>query len=275
MSTKSYKRHRNAIKIFERLYEEADKVLIIHYAGESTYQIDEDRAPRIASIAVLDYKTKQTNSFSINKIAELLDIPHSQIKARYQELEKEMLSHFFEFVGNHLNDRWVSWKMKDMIYGFQALEFRFTALGGSPKIVPEDNKYQLSDLLKDKYGSWYISKGEDKRIGRFYALMKLNQITKKHLLNGAEEAECFANSEFGKVYKSTLSKVDALDFILTRAAENTLQTESKLLSRAKEFYGFSFQGLFRLGQDHWLVALIFLILGALLTYFIDKLLNLF
>lgn len=275
MSTKSYKRHRNSIKTFERLYDEADKVLIIHYSGESTYQINEDRAPRITSIAVLDYKTKQTNSFSINKSAELRNIPHSHIKGRYQELEKEMLEHFFDFVGNHLNDRWVSWKMKDMIYGFQALEFRLMALGGTPKIVPEDNKYQLSDLLKDKYGSWYISKGKNQDTGRFYALMKLNSISKKHLLSGAEEAECYSNSEFGKVYKSTLSKVDALDFILTRAAENTLQTESKLLSRAREFYGFSFQGLFRLGQDHWLVALIFFIFGAFLTFLLGKVFNFF
>lgn len=261
---RSLKRHRRAIKEINELYDEPSKVKFIHYAAESTFKTNNDEAPKVVAIAVLDYKSKTTTTFSINKMAELKKIPFSKIKENYAELEKEMLDEYFEFLRLHTNHKWVCWKMKDITYGFLALEFKYRVLGGEPVVIPEDNKFQMSDLLKDKYGSRYISKGSDLNKGRLYSLMDKNGITKKHLMSGLDESNAYEKGDFGKITKSTTSKVEAITYLLTKSAEKSLKTDSSFFNKMKEFYGYSFQGIFESSKSYALAAIIWMIIGVLL-----------
>ena len=65
-----YKKHKDAHKILLEISINPSKYYTIHYSCESFYDITDGRTPRITSIAIRNYDTAQTESFSIHKIAE-------------------------------------------------------------------------------------------------------------------------------------------------------------------------------------------------------------
>ena len=48
-----------------------------------------------------NYQSGLTTSFSINKIAEINKVKLEDIENRYDELEKSMLTEYFEFISRH------------------------------------------------------------------------------------------------------------------------------------------------------------------------------
>ncbi|MDY0207637.1 MAG: hypothetical protein RBR82_13595 [Pseudomonas sp.] len=117
-------------KELSALYEKSEHVLLIHYSCESFYDIKDGRTPRVTSIAVRNLKTAQTESFSIHKIAERRQVAIADIPTKYDQLEKEMLSEFFEFLKYRQTFHFSHWNMRDGNYGFSAIEHRFQVLGG-------------------------------------------------------------------------------------------------------------------------------------------------
>lgn len=97
MAGNQFARHRNARAKLKKLFDDADKVSVIHYSCESFYDLPDGRSPRITSIAIRNLATGQTDSFSIHQMAELRRIPMTQadIEPYYNELEKEMLEAFY------------------------------------------------------------------------------------------------------------------------------------------------------------------------------------
>ena len=75
--------------------------IVIHYSCESFYDITDGRTPRITSIAVYNFESAQTDSFSLHKIAERKHINLSEIEDKYDQLEKQMLTEFF--IANDIN----------------------------------------------------------------------------------------------------------------------------------------------------------------------------
>lgn len=73
---------------------------MIHYSCESFYDRPEGQTPRVKSIAVRDYASGQTASFSIHKVAEIKGVAFFDIDSQYDDLEKEMLTEFFHFYRN-------------------------------------------------------------------------------------------------------------------------------------------------------------------------------
>ena len=67
---KKWKRRNSALKQIDEIESKRDNVLIIHYSCESFYDIKDGRTPRVTSIAVRNFSTGQTSSFSIHKSAE-------------------------------------------------------------------------------------------------------------------------------------------------------------------------------------------------------------
>ncbi len=65
-----YKRHKQARIILKEIEESPREYLVIHYSCESFYDIRDGRTPRITSIAIREFDSGQTHSFSIHKIAE-------------------------------------------------------------------------------------------------------------------------------------------------------------------------------------------------------------
>jgi hypothetical protein len=222
MSTalKKIERRKKARKKLNELASHEELVLVIHYSCESFYDRPEGQTPRVTSIAVRNYESGQTDSFSIHKVAELKHVNFADISSNYDMLEKEMLAEFYEFMKQHKNYDWVHWNMRDINYGFPALEHRFKILGGEPYILDDSKKVDLSRVLVAIYGNAYTS---HPRIG---SLMALNYITAKDQLDGQGEADAFENKEYVKLHQSTLRKVDVFSNFLGRALDGSLKTNT-------------------------------------------------
>lgn len=260
-------RRKSAIKELNELVKKSDTLLIIHYSCESFYNIKDGRTPRITSIAVRYYKTGQTKSFSIHKIAEKSSVNLNDIEKQYDQLEKEMLDEFFDFMNLHRSYNWIHWNMRDINYGFEAINHRYSVLKGKPVEIHDNNKFDLARRIVDIYGN-YINDHP-----RFEKLIEKNNITKKDFLSGGEEAVAFDQKEFVKLHQSTLRKVDILSIIVERIIDNNLKTDAGF----KEKYGVSPQGIFELIKDNWILSsilsLLGLILGGFISFYITTLLS--
>ena len=258
--------HREAKKALNSLCENPEMTLIIHYSCENLFELNKGQTPRITSIAVKHFQTGQSYSFSIHTEAELNNIPFDKISDKYPELEKSMLKKYFKFVKEHLKFKWVHWNMRNLNFGFESLENRYKVLGGK-KIhsIPSGYRYDLSKLLIEKYGDNYITHQ------RLYNVVKLNDITDKHLLKGEEEAIAFSDKEYFKLHQSTLRKVDIFDTILRKNYTGNLKTKSSFI----QIYGLTPQGIYELIKDVWIwnliATLIILFIGVVLGIFLEQL----
>ncbi len=258
-----YEKHQKAIQLFKEINKNPENYLIIHYSCESFYDIKDGHTPRITSIAVYSFKTAQTESFSIHKTAEKKHIPVEKIEEKYDELEKNMLDQFFQFVKEHSVMKWLHWNMRDINYGFKAIEHRYEALGRVPFIIKDTDKIDISRLFIQCYGIGYIQHP------RLESLIDYNHISCKNFLSGKEEAEAFSDKEFIKLHQSTLKKVDVLANLLNRAISGTLKVKSKW----KEIYGLSPQGIYEYLRSLWWVQVLWTILSIIFGAWIGRMIN--
>lgn len=212
-------KRKKARKILSELMENPEHVLVIHYSCESFYDRPNGTSPRITSIAVRNFASGQTKSFSVHQIAERRNLLNT-IDQEYDVFEKEMLDEFYEYVHAHTGFKWLHWNMRDMNYGFEAIEHRHKVLGGKPSEIPEQNRIDLNRLLIDIYGVGYIGHP------RLTKLIELNKISDKDFLTGSDEAQAFNNKEYVRLHFSTLRKVDILANIADRADQGLLKTNS-------------------------------------------------
>ena len=258
-----HKRHKSAKKCFKEIAENPQNYLIIHYSCESFYDIHDGHTPRITSIAVYHYASGQTESFSIHKTAEKLHINLQEIENHFDKLEYSMLSEFFEYAEKHQNLFWIHWNMRDINYGFKAIEHRFSVLEGTPYKIPDSQKIDLSRKLIECYGVGYIEHP------RMEKLLEKNGIKAKDYLSGQQEADAFENHEYIKLHMSTLRKVDVFANILNRAINNTLKVNSKWT----EIYGISIQGFINFCKDTWWIQLIWTFVSFAIGGFVGALID--
>lgn len=251
------KRRRETRDEINRLFDNSEHVLLIHYSCESFYDTEDGRTPRVTSIAIRNLKTAQTESFSIHKIGERKNFQLQEIPEHYDELEKEMLDDYFEFIRLRQTFSFVHWNMRDGNYGFSAIEHRYQVLGGNPHIVPDDNKFDLARALVSLFGRQYVGHGE---VGRFLAIIKLNKITDKDALNGKEEADAFEAGEYVRLHQSTLRKIDCMSNIMERTYDGSLVTNASWIDK----HGIHPKALVEYIKDHWIWSLI-VIIGVLLA----------
>lgn len=244
------RRKKARIKLNE-LASKEEHVLVIHYSCESFYDRPEGQTPRVTSIAVRNYESGQTTSFSIHKIAELEHVPFSEIDQNYDKLESEMLREFYEFMKLHSSHYWVHWNMRDINYGFPALEHRFKILGGEPFILDESKKVDLSRALIALYTNGYAAHP------RIVSLMEMNRITAKDLLDGQGEADAFEKKEFVKLHQSTLRKVDVFCNFLGRTLDGSLVTRSTWW----EMNGGSIKAVGEFISNNWIFTLLVGLVG--------------
>lgn len=256
------KRKATEKKLLE-LYEHSNRVLIIHYSCESFYDIKDGRTPRVTSIAIRNFSNGQTESFSIHKIAEKDKINITNISNEYDKLEKKMLKEYFDYLRTKEDYTFVHWNMRDINYGFIAIEHRFEVLGGKPYKIRDDKKFDIAAELISLYGRAYIGHGEN---GRFLNLLEFNNITNKDALTGKEEAKAFENQEYIKLHQSTLRKVDCISNVLHRVIENSLKTNAKWIDR----YGFHPKIVIELIKEHWiwtLFSMVAVVVGFIYNFF--------
>jgi hypothetical protein len=195
---------------------------VIHYSCQSLYDDNDALSPRITSIAITHFATEQTVSFSTHAIAEELHIPREEVRDRFDEVERQLLTQFYAFIRDRRDKYWVHWNMRNLTYGFEHLEHRYRVLGGNDApIIPVERRLNLNDLLSHRYGSGYAAHPKMK------SLMELNGGIHRHFLTGEEEVQAFRNNEFIRMHNSTLSKVGFLHLVIRRLVSGKLHTASK------------------------------------------------
>jgi hypothetical protein len=206
------------------LLAQPQNVVVVHYSCENLYDTTSKRSPRITSIAIRKFQSGITRSFSIHMYAERkgwLD----EISEHYDELERVMLDEYYEMVRDCRGYKWVHWNMRDIKFGFPSIDHRYEVLGGTPAVIPDENKVDLSRMCVAIYGIGYIGHP------RLERLVELNHIGKMEFLPGSKEAELFASQQYLAVHWSTLRKADMLANILGRIGDGTLKTTASWWER--------------------------------------------
>jgi len=228
------------------LQERAETTLIIHYSCESFYCTQDGHTSRITSVAVRNLATGQTESFSIHKIAEQNRTPIDKISENYDSIERQMLDGFFDYVRAHQGYNYIHWNMRDINYGFAAIEHRYKVLRGKPHKIEDNHKFDLARMLVDIYSRQYIGHP------RFKSIVERNRITDLDFLSGEEEAQAFESREFIKLHRSTLRKVDSLANIFERTLDGKLKTDAGY----RDIYGLHPESLGELIREHWFFVLL-------------------
>ena len=189
-------------EVLQHLKQHESQLLTIHYSCQSLGDGNEGLSPRITSIAVLHLASSSMHSFSIHLIAEVRKVKREEIHDHYDDLEKQMLVEFFDFVKSHQDALWVHWNMSNINYGFEALAHRYKVLSGNDAPQVADSKrFNFSTLILAIYGRNCV---DDPRMVN---LMQLNGGRHRDLLTGVEEVEAFKAKEYIKLHKSTMCKV--------------------------------------------------------------------
>ncbi len=238
--------YRKAKKELTEINKNLNNVLVIHYSCENFRNRPDGSSPRITSIAVRNLATAQTQSFSIHQIAERdQGISIEDIDANYDRLETKMLEEFYDLVKKRESYTWLHWNMRNINYGFAALEHRYKVLGGTPLEIHESCRRDLSLLLHRLYGDDYI---EHPRLG---SLIERNSLIHPNFLKGPDEATAFENSEYVKLHQSTLCKVDTISHIANRASASTLKTNAQRMGIYGNYFMFAIEKI----KESWFFVL--------------------
>jgi hypothetical protein len=195
---------------------------IIHYSCQNLNDENEALSPRITSIAINHYATGQSVSYSTHSIAEELRIPRDEVIQRFDEVELALLSHFYRFIRDRRDKYWVHWNMRNLTFGFEHLDHRYRALGGTDAcVIAVERRLNLNDLIADRYGADYA------KHPKMVSLMEQNGGRHRDFLDGKEEAAAFANKEFMRMHASTLSKIGFFSSAIRKIINGKLNTASK------------------------------------------------
>lgn len=235
------------------------KCNIIHYSCES-FITSHGRTPRVTSICIRNLKTAQTKSFSIHLQAQLVNLDFNSLSdTEYDQLEKDMLNEFSNYITSYPAHKWIHWNMRDSNYGFEAINNRIRILGGNTFDIADDFKYDFPVILGHIYTYGYES---NQPRGRLLNLADRNKISSLNALTGKDEATAFDNKEYLKLHMSTLKKVDIIASIIHRVENDEL----KVLASKKHIYGTTIPGIFSLIKETpWL-----LILSSIIGYLLGS-----
>jgi len=195
---------------------------VIHYSCQNLNDENEALSPRITSIAINHYATGQSVSFSTHSIAEELHIPRDDVLQRFDEVEIALLTQFYKFIRDRRDKYWVHWNMRNLTFGFEHLEHRYRALGGTDAyVIAVERRLNLNDLIADRYGADYA------KHPKMPSLMEQNGGRHRDFLDGKEEVTAFENREFLRMHASTLTKVGFLGSTIRKLVNGKLNTASR------------------------------------------------
>lgn len=202
-----------------------DQYLVVHYSSQSLFdEVEGAFSPRITSIVVMFFATRQTVCFSMHSIAEELGVDRAKVENSYDDIERSLLERFFRFAQDHFDKCWLHWNMRNTVYGFEHLEHRYRVLfKKDPPVVPFESRVNVSDVLKYQYGSNYAADP------KMLKLMEMNGRKDPRFMSGSEEASAFKRQEFIRMNSSTISKVEFFRYVLDLASRGKLKTGSKSL----------------------------------------------
>ena len=259
LSSKRLEERAEGIETLNKIYSAKDKSLIIHYSCES-FVTNHGKTPRVTSICVRFLESAQTISFSIHLQAQFEKMDFDNLSdSDYDKLEKKVLNDFYEFAVNHKKYNWIHWNMRNSNFGFEAISNRYKILDGKPFIIDEDRRYDFPRILSKIYTHKYE---EDFPDGRLLNLANRNSIDTRDALKGKDEALAFDNKQYLELHKSTLRKLDIIDYIIDRTYKNELI----VVSKRKDIYGYTIPGIIEIVKNNWILlgiwTILIYILGA-------------
>lgn len=225
-------------------------VYVIHYACQSFSAAPLRTSPRIAAIAVRKLENGQTECFSIHREAELLrshDLSY---------LERSMLDKFFQYLAQHRGAEFIHWNMRDLTFGFQAIEHRYESLGGKPLRVDEHRRHDLALSMLRMYGENYAEHPI------LETLARKNNLSVAGLLHGQSEAQAFEQGQYLAVAQSVQGKVKLIAEIVDRAKTGSLKTDADWWTANK----FKVREIYEMCFDNPLKALVGTTLAAFLAF---------
>lgn len=194
---------------------------VIHYSCQNLFDENEGLSPRITSIVIRHMSTRHIESFAIHAIAEELRIYRNQIHRKMDEIERELLIRYSEFIDSRLDSFWIHWNMRSLTYGFEHIEHRYRALCEKKMSrIPIVNRFNLNDYLAKQHGRKYTANP------KMYSLMDLNGERHQHILTGNQEVNAFKKQKFLKIHNSTVCKTGFFVFVLDRLYTRKLVTNS-------------------------------------------------
>jgi hypothetical protein len=213
----------SAEKFFGDVRKHPDRFYIIHYSSQSLFDAEVGAlSPRITSIVVRHFTSGQTVSFSMHTTAEYLGVLPNEVETRYDDIERELLIHFYNFARDRREKYWVHWNMRNVTFGFEHLEHRYRVLTRQdPPSIPVEVRINLNDVLKDRYGNDCAADP------KMLSLMELNGGKVQGFLSGKEESEAFKTKDFIRMNTSTIAKVGFFSFVISSALKGKLKTAGR------------------------------------------------
>jgi hypothetical protein len=225
MAAPNPQRQRAAKARLAAMFAQPSTVYVVHYACQSFRSGDAQGSPRVAAIAVRNLDSGQTVSFSIHQELELAGIPQRAAAQYMDRLERAMLDRYFGFLAHDKGMRFVHWNMRDLTFGFAALEHRYARLGGVPYVLTEHQRHDLAIITTEIYGTDYLPRPHLK------SLAAKNGVSLAGFLEGAEEADAFNRGALFPVLQSTQCKVTIIADVCHRIHDNTLATNASQWTR--------------------------------------------
>ena len=259
LTSKRLEERNEGLEILKKIYSTKEKSLIVHYSCES-FVTNHGKTPRVTSICIRFLESAQTKSFSIHLQAQFDKMDFNNLSDQdYDKLEKKVLSDFYEFADNHKKYNWIHWNMRNSNFGFEAIANRYKILDGEPFIIDEDRRYDFPRILSKIYTHKYE---EDLPDGRLLNLANRNSINTQDALKGKDEAEAFDRKQYLELHKSTLRKLDIIDYIIDRTYKNELL----VVAKKKDIYGYTIPGIIEIVKNNWILlgiwTILIYILGA-------------
>ena len=270
MKNNSINAHKNACNFLNDYSKSKSDYIYIHYARQNCFEDAYEKGPRIIAVVVMNAGSEQTKFFSLRKVADSYgENFFNMTESERDEIEKEMLQHFFEYVKNNEKKKWLHWNMKNNNFGFEAIEERYNELGGCAIHFEEDKLFNISVLFKEKYGKHFAhdAKWNGKLMGKMYDMFNMNSIEDANILNGDQEVKEYILKNIMSIEQSILGKVKAFKMLVDMAADDDLKVRGSI---SRDVYGLNIYGIAQYIQDNAVLALLFSILGGIIATIICK-----
>ncbi len=255
--TPQHRNYKASRKKIEDICEHKENYVLIWYSVEN---VNEMR--RITSI-VIQSLSGQIRTFSTNFEAGFRREEFTNTTANYDKCEKQMLKDFYEYAEKQCTDKiWLHWRMKLAEYGFTALENRYKYLGGKPFVISDNNKIDICELFKCRYGGNFVNKNNDR--WRIKYLAEKNSIETAGFLGHIEEEHELKKKQYERVLISLSRKTNIVTQFLDLSYKSKLKTDSKW----QEIYGITPQGIYDACKETWWFNLLIFVLGIIIGFLI-------
>jgi len=149
--------------------------------------------------------------------------------------------------------------MRNPNFGFEALDNRFKILGGNPRKIEDQFRFDLPEILGLIY-TYNFEKHDSPTKGQLLNLSARNKISSRDALKGKDEAEAFENKDFLKLHMSTIRKVEMIDRILTLEEKKKLNVNVWLFTAC----GWTPSGIIEIVRNNWFLFTIWSVIMAVI-----------